>query len=176
MIFGGIGAYTYLYVLQPEMNKYLPGGIYHIDTERERADERKKYLDELERFYALYSEYAKGGVPFADILPSEASIPDLFIGFEKIARDFNLGLEVIDFSVESPGIKDKDKKGKAQNKKGVQEVVITIKVSQLSYVKLKRLLEVFETSKPIFDITTLDFDPSGESASMILKTYYLPKT
>jgi len=165
-IMGGVLWYAYASFIDPELKKYLPGGEFHSDTEKAKLAEQEKYLKELQDFYSLYQKRTSGTDVLANAVPQHADSPGFFAGFEKIATDLGLGLEVI--SVTPPkGIEPK-KKEKGQ----LKELTISVKFTKVDYKKLKTLLNIFETNRRILDVQSVDADPSGGAASFIIKTYY----
>lgn len=165
-IVGGVLWYMYTSFIQPELGKYLSGGEFNLDTEKAKLAEQQGYLKELKEFYALYQEKTSGTDVLAGTVPQHAEYPAFFSGFEKVAADLDMGLEVVSISPPK-GIEEKK-----QEKGELKELAISAKFTKVDYKKLKTLLNIFETNKRILDVQSIDADPAGGFASFIIKTYY----
>jgi hypothetical protein len=166
VIMGGVLWYMYLSFINPELKKYLPGGEFNTETEKQKLADQQKYLNDLKDFYALYQKKTSGTDVLAGTVPLHAEYPAFFAGFEKIAANLNLGLEVI--SITPPkGAEDKKKENGR-----LKELVLSANFTKVDYKKLKTLLTIFETNRRILDVQSVNADPAGGSASFIIKTYY----
>ncbi|MBI2644879.1 hypothetical protein HYW94_01735 [Candidatus Uhrbacteria bacterium] len=167
-IIAGVLWYMYVSFIQIELQKYLPGGEFHVTTEQVKLAEQQKYLKELGNFYSLYQKRTGGADVLAGTVPKYPESPGFFAGFEKIAADLGLGLEVV--SITPPkGVEDKKKE---KEKGSLKELVIAAKFTKVDYKKLKTLLNIFETNRRILDVQSIDADPASGSASFVIKTYY----
>lgn len=167
LIVGGVLWYMYTSFIQPELQKYMAGGEFHVDTEKTKLIEQQKYLKELKDFYTLYQQKTSGTDALAGTVPQHAEYPVFFAGFEKIATDLGLGLEVVSISAPK-GIDSEKKKEKGE----LKELAVSAKFTKVDYKKLKTLLDILETNKRILDIQSVDADPASGAASFIIKTYY----
>lgn len=165
-IVAGVLWYMYVSFMQPELQKYLPDGVFNSDAEKAKLAEQQSYLRDLKEFYALYQKRTSGADVLTDTVPQYAEYQVLFAGFEKIAADLDLGLEVVSMAAPKGIEKKKQEKGE------FKELVISAKFTGVDYKKLKTLLDIFETSKRILDVQSVDADPAGEFASFVIKTYY----
>lgn len=166
LIIGGVFWYMYTSFIQPEFQKYTAGGEFHVDTEKAKLAEQQKYLKELRDFYTLYQQKTSGTDVLAGTVPQYAEYPIFFAGFEKVAADLGLGLEVV--SISAPKGIEKKKKEKGE----LKDLSVSVKFTKVDYKKLKTILNIFETNKRILDVQSVDADPAGGAASFIIKTYY----
>lgn len=166
LIFCGVVWYMATSYILPERKKYMAGGEFHVGTEKAKLTEQQAYLKELQDFYTLYKEKTSGKDVLTGTVPQHAEYSAFFGGFEKIAADLSLGLEVV--SITPP--KGIDEKKKTNGK--LKELMISAKFTKVDYKKLKTLLNIFETNKRIFDVQSINADPASGAASFIIKTYY----
>ncbi len=166
LIVCGVLWYMYTSFIQPELLKYLPGGEFNSETEKAKLVEQQNYLKELKDFYTLYQQKTSGTDVLAGTVPQHADYPIFFAGFEKIAADLSLGLEVI--SISAPKGIDEKKKTKGE----LKELMVSLKFTKVDYKKLKTLLNIFETNKRILDVQSVDADPASGFASFLIRTYY----
>ena len=162
----GVLWYMAISFIWPEFRKYMAGGEFHVQTEKAKLTEQQAYFKELKNFYTLYQQRTSGADVLAGTVPLHADYPSFFAGFEKVAADLGLGLEVV--SITPPkGIEPKKKE-----KGELKELLVSAKFTKVDYKKLKTLLNIFETNKRILDVQSVDADPAGGSASFVIKTYY----
>lgn len=166
LIMSGVLWYMYTSFIRPEFQKYMTGGEFHVETEKAKLVEQQAYLKELKDFYTLYQQKTSGIDVLAGTVPLHAEYSSFFAGFEKVAADLGLGLEVV--SITPPKGIEKKKKEKGE----LEELLISVKFAKVDYKKLKTLLNIFETNKRILDVQSVDADPAGGFASFVIKTYY----
>lgn len=58
------------------------------------------------------------------------------------------------------------------NNKKVGTISLQISISSIDYPGFKNLLRLLESNLRLFDVTNVDFSPSGNSATIIVTTYY----
>lgn len=165
LIFLAVLAPTYFFLLQPELNKYLPGGDQNIETARELLAKRKIYASQLKPLQELYEQYGNGSQSnvIETILPPELDIPTIYATFERIGNDLDIGVQSIDIgSVE----------GASSSVAGVKSVTISMKMSGVGYEKMKEILRYLETSMRLTDVNVIDFDPRSKFLSLTMRVYY----
>ncbi len=165
VVFGGLVVPAFLYLIQPEMNKYFPGSILHVNTQADIVRARETYLADLRAFYELYKEKGLGASSeIFTLVPEGAKTEDLFGIFEAAGSKFGASLQVIDIA--SPAV------AKTPPKENIQKLILTLKYAGLDYPAFKKLLMYFETSKRLTDVTAFSFDPVGRFASFTVEVYY----
>ncbi len=161
IVFGG--AYTYF--IQPELQKYLPGGPLNYQTVKDVLTSRTQYRDNLNALFTFYKgTTANAQDPLAMVLPSDKDIPTLYALFEKIAKDVGVGLQVIDISQKDENAKNTDGK--------IKEVAISLRFVNVDYAALQRLLTALEGNIRLTTINDISFDPANSIANFSVTTYY----
>ncbi len=98
LIFGLIFGFFFIRVIQPEYQKYLPGGPLHADTEKVRLLDRTRYRDDLKKLFDLYKENTSGELDGLSLLvPSTQDVPTLLASTEKLIRTQGASLQSIEF-------------------------------------------------------------------------------
>lgn len=165
IIFAAVFGTAYTYLVQPELQKYLPGGPLNYHTVNDLLTSRQQYRDNLEGLFTFYKKAtANAQDPLTMVLPSDKDIPTLYALFEKIAKDSSAGLQVIDIS---------SKDGSAKNTDGkIKQVEISLRFVNVDYAGLKRLLAALETNIRLTTIKDIAFDPANSIANFTVTTYY----
>ncbi|MBI4253397.1 hypothetical protein HY623_04480 [Candidatus Uhrbacteria bacterium] len=165
LIFAAVFGSFFYYVIQPELQKYLPGGTENSTAIKQLLLSRTEYrnvLKDLAGVVKAASENAQD--PAALVLPSRKDTPTLYALFEKIAQDIGVGLQVIDIT---PTDNDVDN---TQGK--IRQVRIALRFVNVNYETLKTLIAVLENNMRLTTIESLAYDPIGESVSFAVSTYY----
>ncbi|MBI2484347.1 hypothetical protein HYV71_04150 [Candidatus Uhrbacteria bacterium] len=162
LVFGGVVAPSYVYLLQPRVQLYLNGGELNLKAIREKLTDREQYLADLKSFHAFYEERgAQGNDALSVLLPLVPDNESLFGFFEEIAPD-GVQLEAIDIAPQLP------KKGKQT----IQNITVALSYVGVQYETLKLLLGALETNKRLIDVDSFSFDPVGRLATLTVKLYY----
>lgn len=165
LIFAGVFGLSFYYVIQPELQKYLPGGQQNYPSVKELHDSRVAYRNDLQslaEFVAQTSSDAQD--PITWVLPSNDDVPTLYALFEKIAKDVNVGLQVIDIAnTAEDAIKTKSQ---------IRSVPIELRFVNVDYATLKRLITTLESNIRLTTLESLSYDPLGETVSIAVHTYY----
>jgi len=161
VVFGG----GYTYFIQPELQKYLPGGPLNYNTVHDVLSSRQQYRDNLNALFTFYKETsAHAQDPLAMILPSDKDIPTLYALFEKNAKDVGVGLQVIDIAKKDENVKNMEGK--------IKKVEISLRFVNVDYAGLKRLLEALQTNIRLTTINDMAFDPQNGIVNFSVTTYY----
>lgn len=166
LVFGGVVVPAFLYLIQPRIQVYLPGGPQNVKAQTEILKGREEYLNDLRVFTALYKE--KGSAADADVralVPEGGESDFLFTFFETLGGRVHASLQVIDIA-KIPEAK--------KGKQDIASITVAVKYAGVDYTGLKELLRLLETSKRLADVLSFSFDPVGKFASMTVKLYYLP--
>ncbi len=166
LVFGGVVVPAFLYLIQPRIQVYLPGGLKNVKAQTEILKGREEYLNDLRAFARLYKE--KGLAADADIrtlVPEGGETDFLFAFYETLGARVNASLQVIDIE-KTPTTK--------KAKPDIANITVAVKYAGVDYAGLKELLRLLETSKRLADVLSFSFDPVGKFASMTVKLYYLP--
>lgn len=165
LIFAAVFGPFFYYIIQPELQKYLPGGPSNYTAIKQLLDSRTTYRNDLKSLadFVAQSE-AREQDPIALILPSSEDIPTLYALFEKLAKDVGVGLQVVDIA--SGGSDPQDAK------EPIRKVRISLRFINVDYDSLKRLLTALETNIRLTTIESLAYDPVNQFASVSIFTYY----
>lgn len=165
LIFATVFGAFFYYIIQPELQKYLPGGTVNSTAIKQLLASRTEYRDALKGLASVVqTASANAQDPAALVLPSRKDAPTLYALFEKIAQDTGVGLQIIDIT---PTDNDVDH---TQGK--IKQVRIALRFVNVNYETLKRLIGVLESNIRLTTIESLAYDPVGESASFTISTYY----
>ncbi len=169
IIFAVVFVSFFYYIIQPELQKYLSGGPLNVTTVQELLKSRKAYHDDLKGLFTFYTTATQQKTdPLALILPSDKDVPTLYALFEKIGKDADVGLQVIDIS--SNGEQAKKTKGQ------IRKVPIALRFVAVDYAGLQRLIATLESNIRLTTIEGFTFDPTNKIASFTVDTYYFAKT
>lgn len=165
LIFAGVFGSFYYYIIQPELQKYLPGGPVNESEVKLLLDTRTTYRSDLKALSDFVQRAEENQQdPIALVLPSNADVPTLYALFEKLASDVGVGLQVVDIGSEREG---------AQETLGqIRRVPITLRFINVDYHALKRLLTALEQNIRLTTVETLAYDPINQSISLTVVTYY----
>lgn len=168
-VFAIVCGVSYVYILDPLLKEYLPGGKYSSVTLAQELQDRKKYQSDLEGVITLLDSSQNTNIKQASLaLPAEKDLPTLYALYEKIVKTRGLSLQAID-------IVTKDIKGAASNSNTrLKEVNVTLRVGGARYAALKQLVRDIEQSLRVTDIASATFDPKTGTIELSVKTYYLP--
>ena len=156
---------TYIFLLQPELKKYLSGGEQNVQTAQEFLDKRKSYADQLKPLQELYEQYGSGSQAnvIETIMPSDLDVATIYATFERVGRDLDIGLQSIDIG---------NVDGASSSVQGVKSVIISMKISGVGYEKMKDILRYLETTMRLTDVNVIDFDPRSKFLSLTMRVYY----
>lgn len=167
LLFGVIFGFFFFKVIQPEYQKYLPGGPLHADTEKVHLLDRTRYRNELQKLYSLYKENAGGDIDqLALMIPPTQDIPTIFASCEAIAKEQGVNLQ----SIEIIGAENE----KTTMQGGIRSFTVSLQVQQIDYTRFKKFLSALESQMRLTDIQSVNFDPSGKAASFTMKVYWSP--
>ncbi|MDP2629976.1 MAG: hypothetical protein Q8P56_01060 [Candidatus Uhrbacteria bacterium] len=164
-IFALVVVSIFYYIIQPALQNYLPGGPLNIGTVQELLKSRKLYKDDLNGLFSFYtSSKTAPQDPLAMIFPSDKDVPTLYALFEKLAKDSDIGLQVIDIS--ENGTDAKNTKGQ------IRKVPISLRFVNVDYAGLKRVISVLESNIRLTAIDNFSYDPINKTVSFSIATYY----
>lgn len=139
------------------------------------------YLKKLQEINSDYNNINQDSInKIKKFLPTGPEIESLIEKMEFVAKNNGVILSSIDID---PGQGRPDEKtGVVQPAApnvdlppGVGLVKITVNMSGVSYSVMKSLIDVFEKSLRLMDITNLTFSPGEETVVLQIETYYLKK-
>lgn len=165
LIFAAVFGSFFYYIIQPELQNYLPGGPNNYTSIKTLLDGRTVYRNDLDGLAEFVRQAAENKQdPIALVLPSGEDVPTLYALFEKIAQDVGVGLQVIDISQREAG-------GTAPTGP-IRTVSTDLRFVNVDYATLKILLSALESNIRLTAITSLSYDPLNQIVSMTVLTYY----
>lgn len=138
------------------------------------AQQKKKY-NSLKAIAKTYAEIPSADLQkFNTVLPSEYPQEKLFGEFEEIISKGGWMLSSVHFSSGEDGAPSQSTSAAASmtgsSNEKVQRITATLTIQAIDYAGMKTLLKMLENNVRLFDIIDINF--SGESAEIILNTYY----
>ncbi len=182
-------ALGYLFLLKPKINIIFADDT-RIALEDQKAQEKvikyNKQIEELKEITAEYSKISETDInKINQILPDEPEERGLFVQIEKIVKANGLLLESIfidDSDAKAAQTKTKSRRSgiveaeKEVDISNMKELKIIFTVNEVSYPAFKSLLGSLEKNLRIIDVDTIEYDPKGESAVLLVKSYYWPQS
>ncbi len=162
-------AASYFVVLRPKYNDTLMAIQNNIaDQKRLYAQEQRK-LASLKTMAELYKKISPTDLnKFNGILPNSYAPERLFGEIEEIVSA--QGFLVQGITVSSQGAVTAP-----STPMNVGQINLNVSLGAIDYSGLKILLKTLETNLRLFDITSVGFSPGGNTASLVLSTYYYQK-
>jgi hypothetical protein len=169
-----------MYILKPKYNIVITDTLNKLEELQIDLEARNAYLNKLLELQRIYEKVDSGDKDkINNILTKGPNKEALMRQIEAIVK--NNGSLLNSLMIES----EKDALPAAEAAKGaipaavranaseVGTIHIKLDVSSVNYAVLKRLLATFENNIRLMDLEDLSFNPSGMSANIALKTYYL---
>jgi Tfp pilus assembly protein PilO len=159
------GVVTFFFAVTPSVKALQTGGKASIADARVKMQEAESKIGAQKKLVenaALVSQEDRKLLNFA--LPTEQDIPGLYIQISNILRTSGLRFSGMDVS-EAPD---------DPNQKLVKGLNISVTLDNVTYDQVKLLMNNFENSLRMMDLHEISFTPSSHSASLSLRTYYLP--
>jgi hypothetical protein len=170
---------AYLFVLYPQFLE-LQSNLHNSvrDTQNVYNNNRKK-LANLQALNDSYKSINTADLQkFNSVLPDKYTPERLFGELEEIINRGGWTIGGIDLSVPdgpaAPALFSAlaSSTPVLPNNQKLGAVNINVSVSAIDYAGLKSLLKILENNIRLFDVTSVSFSPSGNSASLVLTTYY----
>ncbi len=186
---------TYFFLLQPKITDLRQEKAVLATKKVEELAGLQKYYLSLQELEAVVNNFkvnkAQSFERLAQILPSEAEVPNLIAQLEALTQASGFRLTAITFA-EAQAAKTTSKKstkstGSEETPTKIKEeafipeldpavhvINISMKVSGGGYLELKKLLDNIEKHLRIFDVNSIGFSSAeGENSYNIpLQTYY----
>ena len=165
VIFAGVIAPFFYYVIQPALQNYLPGGSMNYTSAKQLLDARTGYRDTLRGLEEFVSGAEKNQQdPLNLVLPKGADAPTLYALFEKLAADQSVGLQAIDISA--------TREEEMGSSSAIRKVPVALRFVNVPYERLKLLVRALETNMRLTTVESLNYDPVNQTASVNVVTYY----
>ena len=176
----------YLFLAKPQYISYQKNKVLNNRFKQELEHNIKELLS----YKKIFSSYEQIN-PFEEeqlnqILPSQIDDSSLYVNLDALVKQAGIVLDSIDIrQVDSGDNNKKSKSSKKQPKtttqapipeglKGTLETVeIKLSLSEVSYSKIKNLLDLLEINLRLFDVQSFDFNAADSSLDLLLHTYYI---
>jgi len=153
----------YLLLFSPELNRIRETNISQSLEEERRA--KTEYLTALGELSRRYQDLDSEKIADLEVMiPDSEDIPELLAMFEAAATNSDVSLTAINFT---RGELD----GAAAGIKDLEAVNISISVANASYARFKLFLERLETNLRLFDIRSMDMNPSAATYNLSIRAY-----
>ena len=134
-----------------------------VSSQTRIYEERRQYLDQLEKLNKTYKGISKEQIKRIDaLLPNEPGGEKLLAQFEAITANNGVVLTSINYSL-------------VDDAKGLSKVKIVLGISGVDYGSIKNFLSNLENNLRLINVTDLNFTASGGNAKLVLEAYYLKK-
>ncbi|KKQ60329.1 MAG: hypothetical protein US81_C0024G0016 [Parcubacteria group bacterium GW2011_GWE2_38_18] len=134
-----------------------------VSSQTRIYEERRQYLDQLEKLNKTYKGISKEQIKRIDaLLPNEPGGEKLLAQFEAITANNGVVLTSINYSL-------------VDDVKGLSKVKIVLGISGVDYGSIKNFLSNLENNLRLINVTDLNFTASGGNAKLVLEAYYLKK-
>lgn len=177
-------AAAYLLFLNPKFQATKETIQANTEEKRVLYETTQKRLASLKAIYDVYQKISPADLQkFNSVLPDNYVRERLFGELEEIIGRGGWLISDINISPASDAPKEivavpAGKGGVGPNSasvlgnKKIGTISIQLSVSAIDYSGLKNLLNILETNLRLFDVTNIEFSPSGNSATVMITTYY----
>jgi hypothetical protein len=175
---------AYLVFLNPKFQATQAAIQANTEEKRVLYETTQKRLASLKAIYDVYQKISPADLQkFNSVLPDNYVRERLFGELEEIIGRGGWLISDINISPASNAPKEivavpAGKGGVGPNSasvlgnKKIGTINIQLSVAAIDYSGLKNLLNILETNLRLFDITNIEFSPSGNSVTVMITTYY----
>ena len=139
-----------------------------IKQKQDELNNKQMELEEVQKIQLSYEDLEGESKKIFEALPSEESLPSVYIQLEELAIKNNLVLEAVDLGY----VAEKVDLGTGLRSQTLGKVTINLSLSEGNYFTLKNYLIDIEKNIRLMDITGLIYDPSSNTYNLTLNTYY----
>lgn len=166
----------YRMIIKPKYNTITKELQKTIESRIESKDLMNRYLQRLDEYVQNYNAIPRETRNKLNrVFISDYDPEIIFSLMEEVAR--KQGVVLLSQEMRS----GEDRAGAASAKGaddktpgGIQKIEFSANFSGLDYQSFKSLLRALEESAPLFDIRSVNFDPSSRNVSLEMTAYYLP--
>ena len=174
-------ALAYLVFLGPKFSATQKAISANTEEKRILYEVTQKKLVSLKAVFEIYQKVNPADLQkFNSVLPDSYTRERLFGELEEIIGQGGWLLSSISISPEEKGAKtvvspsggDGKSVSPVLKNSRVGVINIQLEISAIDYPGFKELLRLLETNLRLFDVTSVNFSPSENSATVIMTTYY----
>jgi hypothetical protein len=137
---------------------------------------KQQELEKINQLIATYSKIDKKYIDKIDsVVPLSENKEELFSELSYLVSVNQLFLNSVSLSTvslyENSGLLPVDRADK-DIIDNLQEVTVSISVKGTNYQSFKNFLSALENNLRLMDVVSIQFDPQGENASLVINVYY----
>lgn len=166
---------AYLFVLGPKFAAVKLVIEEDIARQRQLRQMSERKLADLKAVVSLYEKINPADLQkFNRVLPDPYQRETLFGELEEIASRGGWMIDSIGLSSPDDGAAEGEEEGAAVNSADsrLKTLNVSLIVGMIDYAGLKNFLRLIESNLRLFDIVSVDFQPSEGRAYLELQTYY----
>lgn len=153
----------YFLLFAPELNRIRNANVTKSLEEERQA--KTAYLSSLDELAKKYSELDPAKIEnLKTLVPDADDVPALLAMIEASALTSDISLLGINFAKGEPD-------GTAAGIQGIGTMNITLNLANASYSRFKLFLEALESNLRLFDIRSMDINPSGATYTLSIRAY-----
>jgi len=174
-------AISYFVIIRPKYNETMDSIKATLEQQQKLYNRQQIKLNNLQAVAELYKKIPAADLKkFNSVLPNNYIKERLFGEFEEIITQNGFILTSVkimeDKDVNNQSASTAESEVAASATSGnVGTINLELSITAIDYAGLKNLLRTLENNLRLFDITKVSFSPDGNSATLILSTYYYKK-
>lgn len=177
----------YVFLIMPQANKLFSGKQARALAEEQVQNSIMVYdrrIKQLQEIVDAYDNISQTDIDAINaILPDQENIEELFAQINEMVKSNGLLLKSISLNdqVDNAKVQQKsrveitEKALNIEEQKSLKEVNLTLKISGAGYQSFKNFLASLESNLRIIDVQDVKYNPTGESAEIIIVVYYFAK-
>lgn len=170
IIIVGLGVWL---ILLPKYQDLRSHALFDLDQQRLKLEQKQEELTNLNQTKEFFDSLSPAELDRLYLaLPREAELPSLFAQIDKIAQTAGVKLSAVDIDMEGLAPRTAVQEATAPL---VKSLLVSLKIEELDYFGLKRLISHLEKNLRMFNISALNFFPTGAGQTINLRAYYLPR-
>ena len=161
-----VAAPIFVMLVVPAVKAMQVGGTSSVGEAKSKLELQKKLLADEERLVsAAVGLTAVDRAKINSIIPSESDVPGLVVILGAIAKESDVILTGIDFTLS-------DAKSQSDLPSQIKPMEIALNVGDSNYERLKIFLANLEADLRLFDVRSITATPTDGNATVELRTYY----
>jgi len=168
----------YLFFLKPKYDYISNLAVENKTNQEEEYLSREQTLEKIKSLLGSYRKVDAASIKKVNhILPAQYTKEEIFTQIESIVKRNGLILASINLEAEEQDKNSlidwvKNNETDTSLPAEVKRIKVSIDVVGTDYSSLKTLLGALENNLMLVDIVNLEFQPKGDSTSIIFDTYY----
>lgn len=170
---------SYFLIIKPKFDETVSSIKLNLEGQQKIYLSQQAKLSSLRTIASLYKKISTDDLKkFNGVLPDSYVKERLFGELEEIVKQNG-------FALNSVTIQNEEEKKTSDNEAGTAlaantseklgKINLELSVGSINYTGFKNLLRTMENNLRLFDITSVSFSPGGNSATIVLTTYYYKK-